>query len=262
VYDTKVIQWLLGASLSDLTYNKGRSTYSTKKWKAGPKKDRIRLNRVRSFYPRYHHALDIREIYEKIVGYLDPENPADVVNFARALETLGCRENLEGMYLMRKIENWGYTSRVSIGLMRKKILGGFHCNLCGERYNLLDPAKNMKRNTITRVPTCWKCMNKKYKLVEKRKAITILMGYNTSMPMEEILAILSPAPSHRCQHGPEGHLRYVKYSHRMYYLKKDVLEAKKNWQARQVEDAMEEEGMVQTKMDDSYEEQAKEIIFG
>lgn len=250
LYETRVIMWFLG-SIRDMQLKEGRCYI--KKWKPGPKKDRIRLNRVRSIYTRYHPALDIKEIYEKIVGYLDPADPADVVNFARALETLGCRENLEGLYLKRKIESWGYTSRVSIGLMRKKILGGFHCNLCGERNNLLDPAKNMKRNTITNVPTCWKCMNKKYKLIDKKKAIELFMGYNASMPMPDILAILSPPPSHKCKHGPEGHLRYVKYSHRFFYLKKDVMEAKKNWLARQVEDAMEEDGMVQTRMDEYFD---------
>lgn len=213
--------------------------YCWKKWKPGPKKDRMRLNRVRCKDSYYNAVLDIPEIYEKIMQYLDHDDPADAIHFARALETLGAETNLEGLYLKKKKEQYGYTERVSIGLMRKKLLKGYHCRLCGVRSHLLDPSdKKKKNNTITTVPMCWKCMNTKYKLVNRNKAIAIMLKYNACMPMDQILSILGKPVGVCCKISAHDHLPSVKYSHQWYYVRNDVVKARENWIKRQKEEAL------------------------
>jgi len=219
----------------------------TKPWKAGPKKDRIRLNRVRSWSIKYNPTLDVPEIYEKIMSYLDHEDPADALNFARALETLGSQENLEGKYLANKLIQWKYTERVSFGLLRVKILKGNHCRHCGKRFQTYKKLNN----TITEIPLCWKCMQLRYKLVSKKKAIGLMLEYNATMPMGQIMSILSRPAGPKCCIGEEGHLRFVKYNHQTYYIKKDVLQARENWKRRNVEECL--DPMEQTMGREEYE---------
>jgi len=236
--DSKVIKEIYGTPNRMWYIGKGKA-FIQKKWKPGPKKDRMRINRVRAYKRMYNPVLDIPEIFERIMVYLDHEDPMDAINFTRTLETLGCQENLEAKYLYKKHFEWKYTNRVSLGLLRKKIAHGYHCRRCGKRYEKLNPKKMQSNNTITSKPLCWKCMKMCYKLVTKRKAISIMLTYNASMPMDLINSILGKPAGPACSVGEGGHLRRIKYAHQWYYLKKDVVEARENWKRRHDEELIE-----------------------
>lgn len=134
----------------------------------GRSKDRDRLVRCRSPYKRYNPALDIPEIFDRIMAYVHDTHPRSAMWFARALENLGSMETLEYDYLVQSKVKKGYQSRTSVGKFRSILMGDKHCGDCATIM------KNKGKNTISDVPRCWVCMIKRFPLVEKKKAQIIL----------------------------------------------------------------------------------------
>lgn len=192
-----------------------------KRWKRGPNTDRLRINRVRSYFPRYHRALDVPEIYERIMVYLDADSPLDALNFSRTLETLGCWENRECNYLFKKRKDYFYTHRTSLGKLRSKMVGGKHCHVCGMQGKWLykDPPKNYTRKRIITQTThlCWSCLNARFKMTTKDGAFALLSkGGHLELPeVKELLYC-----------GKHG-IPAFKYGNKIYYSEKHIKMARK-----------------------------------
>lgn len=203
-------------------------------WKRGPKKDRIRINRVRALKPHYNYALDIPEIFNKIMDYLDHTDPMDAINFSRAIETLGSEANLEGLYLLKKHKEWGYTDRVSLGLLRCKIAKAKHCRRCGERSNTYGYGSS---DSITTTPLCWICLNLRFALISKTRAKSFMENaVDPMMPPCLIKMMLKPNQNEMISvNGISKYIRNVKYRQVRYYLKSDVKEFIKEWQEKERE---------------------------
>jgi hypothetical protein len=196
-------------------------TPAVKPWKRGPNTDRIRINRVRSYFPRYHRALDVPEIYERIMVYLDADSPLDALNFSRAMETLGCWENRECRYLFKKRKDYFYTHRTSLGKLRSKMVGGKHCHICGMQGKWLykDPPKTYARKRIITQTTrlCWSCLNAKFPMAPSERAFALLSkgGHLESSEVKELL--------HCGKHG----IPAFKYGSKVYYSIQHIKMARK-----------------------------------
>jgi hypothetical protein len=137
---------------------------------SGNSTDKDKRNRYRSGYRRYHVALDTIELVASIILLVGDDDPVSACSFARALETLGSEYDLELSYL--KVKGQQYTnSKMNLKITRNKLLKGRHCVEC---FAILRGGGGHV-NEISRRPRCWFCTMKKFKLVTRTMARTIMM---------------------------------------------------------------------------------------
>lgn len=182
-------------------------------WKKGNKSDKMRAIRYRRFERSYHRALDISEIYEKILSYVVHEDPIAALHFVRALEFLGCHEALELAFLAVR-RDARFTNRIGLGIMRTKMLKGKHCTKC---FSII---RSLGINQFTKSPLCQHCFAQNNALITKNEA-EIRMRVK-GVPVDAIKVLLSPFDD-KCPLGV--HLRRIKYKGMTFYLYKEVREA-------------------------------------
>lgn len=224
-----------------------------REWKKGPKTDRIRINRVRSMNPRYNETLDIPEIFDRIVMYLDADDPADAINFCRAIETLGCLRNIEAIYLLSRRDRYKFTDRVSLGLMRTKLLKHTHCTDCRDTGAWL-----WKPTIISKQPytpnqkgkgLCWFCLRKRYTLMTHKVASAYLMKRNR----------MTEPQSYEYLDCPKHSIPRIKYGNKFYYFKSDLREIRKKVLDDFLEDMAKVDDMSDNDDDGSEQEEGDRI---
>lgn len=180
------------------------------------KTDKNRIARCRSLTERYHPALNVAEILEKILSYVVLIDPCSAIWFLRALENLGMRRNAEGMFLNQKIKSSRFNRAFSVGVVRSKMLKGTHCVDCFERL------RNKGLNEIDDITRCWTCFTKRHRVVSQGRARTYLKARDVGA--DKIKCLLSLKNS-GCKEGVDGHLKRAEYMKVPHYLKEDLKKA-------------------------------------
>ena len=200
------------------------------KWKRGNSSDKVRCVRYRRLNKSYNPVLDIPEIFEMIISYVEYWDFPAAMHFCRALEFLGSTNPLELNLLLQKRDKH-FTSRIGVMSMRIKCgmkLSGDaqdwnnrHCMNC-----MVKVQKSLHFNPIEPdILRCWECFNQRYKLLRKDAAVRLLRIFGINN--DRIRRMLSGSGM-KC-HDLCGHLKSVRFKNVQYFLWSDVLEQRRRY---------------------------------